>query len=68
MRIHVGGTDITELLSAHDGEYCSLEFTIKSKRLKTACGGVIQMMADDVPCNPATDMDCGTDAMIGRGK
>ncbi|MFA5307829.1 MAG: hypothetical protein WC365_10330 [Candidatus Babeliales bacterium] len=70
MRIHIGGTDITELLSTHDGEYCQLEFEIKSKRLKTACGGVIQVIAEvpETPYNPLTDTDCGTDAMIGRGK
>ena len=69
MLIHIGGTDITELLSAHDGEHCRLEFEIKSKRLKTACGGVIQAMrTPETPYNPLADMDCGTDAMIGRGK
>jgi hypothetical protein len=68
MLIRIGGTDITELLSAHEGEYCRLEFEIKSKRLKTACGGVIQVIPDDVPRNTLTDTDCGTDAMTGRGK
>jgi hypothetical protein len=68
MKLTIGETDVIEMLSAYKGEYCRLEFKIDNKKYIASCGGVINTVPDDVPYNPLTDMDCGTDAMIGRGK
>ncbi|MFA5208322.1 MAG: hypothetical protein WC428_06795 [Candidatus Paceibacterota bacterium] len=68
MKLTIGKTNIVDMLSKHNGEYCRLEFKIDSKKYIASCGGVINATHDNVPYNPLTDMDCGTDAMIGRVK
>ena len=68
MKILIGETNISTILSKYEGEYCRLELEIKNKKYKFACGGRVRVIPDETPYNPLTDMDCGTDAMIGRIK
>jgi hypothetical protein len=65
MNVLISGTDITESLSKYQGEYCRLEYQIDGKKHKFACGGTIQVIPDEMPYNPLTNSDCGTDSMLG---
>lgn len=66
MRILVGDTDITQALAEYDGEYVCLELSEKHGSKRICWGGVVKVIPDEQPYNPLADMDCGTDAMMGR--
>lgn len=70
MRVYVGDINITQMLSAHNGKYITLEWSEYSSKKKTCCGGTVKVVPDEIQCNQLNllaNMDCGTDAMIAGG-
>jgi len=69
MKIIMNGKDITETLVEFDGEYVRLECKSYDKEHTHIIFGTIMAetgQRQDKPYNPLMDIDCGTDAILGR--
>ena len=68
MKVLINGKDIKDTLSKFQDDHVTIE--IKSNNREHTCmiGGVVRIENEhiDVPYNPLTDTDCGTDAMMAK--
>lgn len=68
MKVLINGKNINETLAEFQDDYVTIE--IKSNNREHICmiGGVVRVENEhiDVPYNPLTDMDSGTDAIIQK--
>ena len=70
MKPIINGQDINDVLMTFIGDHVRIEIKSHNREhIHVICGTVTAEMEHiDVPYNPLMDTDCGTDAMIGRGK
>jgi hypothetical protein len=70
MKVTINGKDINDTLAEFQDDHVRLEIKSHNREHIHLIVGMVRVEKEhiDVPYNPLTDMDCGTDAMIGRGK
>jgi len=68
MKVLISETDIAQKLSQFEGERVVVEISCNDRKKYLMYGGMVEVIHETPPYNSLTDMDCGTDALLGRGK
>ena len=68
MKVSINGKDASDILKDFQGERVRIEIKSFDREHIVVMAGTVKSETERIepPYNPLTDMDCGTDAMIGR--
>jgi hypothetical protein len=69
-KVTINGKNINDILETYQDKYVTIDISPHDGKIKHKIGGTVRVEKEfiDVPYNPLTDMDCGTDAMINKGE
>lgn len=70
MKILINGKNINDTLAEFANDHVRLEIKSHNREHVHVIGGVVRVENEhiEIPHNPLTDMDCGTDSMIEKGE